>query len=108
MTFDWDKLDSNFLLKCIKSADLSDKLKKLAEDSYDDKDQLSGIMKLICILPDKRFIMDYRRIIEQELIFNYKETVKKICMAQKITARSENDKYRMLAEKPLSSSLIDS
>ncbi|MBR4450713.1 MAG: DEAD/DEAH box helicase [Clostridia bacterium] len=108
MYFDWDKHDSNFLLKCINSSDLSDKLKKLAEDSYDDKDQLAGLMKLICIIPDKRFIMDYRRIVEQELIFNYKETVNKICKAQKITARSENDKYRILAEKPLSSSLIDS
>lgn len=104
--FPWEKLDGRFLMKAIKASDLSERLKEIAADSPGDQIQLAGIMRLVCKYPDDRFIKENRKLIEQELIFNYEDEVKAICNAHKITVRGKNEKLRALAQKPLSAGLI--
>lgn len=50
--------------------------------------------------------MNYRQIIEQYLILNYKEEVLKICKSLNITARSYNEKQSLMTKHVLSASLI--
>ena len=105
MRFSWDKFDPAFLKTVLLASD------EFADD-YDDikqEDDIIGLvarMNMICDYPDKKFVMKYRNIIEQDLLKHYPEEVRKICYALGITGKSFNIKQSNMTKKPLSASLI--
>lgn len=104
MAFSWSGFDSTFLKEIIKASGTQD------ADLYinsDDEDVLAGCVYSICSYPDKKFVMNYRHIIEQYLILNYKDEVLKICKSLNITARSYNEKQSLMTKHVLSASLIN-
>lgn len=103
MAFSWSGFDATFLKEIIKASELKDA--ELYIES-DDIDVLAGCVNNICSIPDEKFVMKYRQIIEQYLILNYKEEVLKICKSLNITANSYNDKQILMTKKALSTNLI--
>jgi superfamily II DNA or RNA helicase len=105
MAFSWSGFDSTFLKEIIKASEIPD------ADLYinsGDEDALAGCVQSICSYPDKKFVMNYRQIIEQYLVLNYKDEVLKICKSLNITARSYNEKQSLMTKHVLSASLINS
>ena len=77
MRFSWNNFDPTFLKEIIKATDdVEDKELYLATD---DKDAIIGCVNDICDYPDQKFVMQYRQIIEQQVLIYYPEEVKKIC-----------------------------
>lgn len=76
MAFSWSGFDSTFLKEIIKASGTADAGLYI---NSDDEDALAGCVHSICSYPDRKFVMNYRQIIEQYLILNYKEEVLKIC-----------------------------
>lgn len=106
MTFSWDNFDMTFLKEIIKSTDdIEDKELYLASE---DKDVIIGCVNTVCDFPDKRFIMNYRPVIEQFLLIYYQDEVKKICKSLNIAARSYNEKQAMMTKKAMTATLINS
>ena len=69
MKFNWTKFDSQFIYEVLCASELANTKKKQIEYAYsgEDKDMLVGLLNEVCPYPDKRFIMNYRPIIEQSL-----------------------------------------
>lgn len=105
MTFSWMNFDPAFLKTILLS---SEEFQNDAEDIRDEDDTigLAAKMNFICSVPDKKFIMRYRTIIEQDLFKNYPEEVKKICTALSISGASFNIKQAAMTRKPMSAALI--
>jgi superfamily II DNA or RNA helicase len=104
MAFSWSGFDSTFLKEIIKASEIPD------ADLYinsGDEEALAGCVQSICSYPDKKFVMNYRQIIEQYLILNYKDEVMKICKSLNITSRSYNEKQNLMTKHVLSASLIN-
>lgn len=104
MAFSWSGFDSTFLKEIIKASEIAD------ADIYinsDDENILAGCVHGICNYPDKKFVMNYRQIIEQYLILNYKDEVLKICKSLNISAGSYNEKQNLMTKHVLSASLIN-
>ena len=108
MKFNWTKFDSQFIYEILCASELVNTKKKQIEYAYsgEDKDMLVGLLNEVCPYPDKRFIMNYRPIIEQNLLKFYRTEVTKICRALNIQGASHNEKQIKLAKKPISTSLI--
>ena len=88
MRFSWDNFDVSFLKEIIRAtAEVEDKDLFLATD---DKDAIIRCVNDICDYPENRFAMQYRQIIEQNVLIYYPKEVKKICKANNITDRSLN------------------
>jgi len=104
MTFSWSGFDSSFLKEIIKASGTPDA--ELYINS-DDEAVLAGCVQSICNYPNRKFVINYRQIIEQFLILNYKEEVLKICKSLNITARSYNEKQSLMTKHVLSASLIN-
>ena len=105
MKFSWDKFDPAFLKTVLLASDkFTDEQKDIKEE--DDIIGLVARMNIICDYPDKKFIMKYRNIIEQDLLKHYPEEVRKICKSVGISGASFNIKQSNMTKKPLSASLI--
>lgn len=106
MTFTWMNFDPAFLKSILLA---SEEFNNIREDIRDEDDIIGLVskMNIICPYPDKRFIMNYRSIIEQELLKMHPEEVNRICKAVGICGASFNDKQANMTKKPLSHSLID-
>ena len=105
MKFTWDNFDNTFLKEIIKASDVNGEFEVYLNS--DDKDILIACMNMICEVPDKRFIQNYRQIIEQYVLVYYPDEIKKICNAANITSRSFNEKQAMMTKKPLTATLIN-
>lgn len=105
MAFTWNNFDLTFIKEIINATDnFEDKdLYLLSED----KDILVSCINTICDYPDKQFVIKYRGIIEQYLLLNYPEEIKKICKALNICSKSFNEKQAVLTKKAMSASLIN-
>ena len=105
MKFSWEKFDQSFLKTVLLA---SDEFKDDHEDIKQEDDIIGLVarMNIICDYPDKKFIMKYRNIIEQDLLKHYPEEVRKICKSVGITGASFNIKQANMTKKPLSASLI--
>lgn len=104
MAFSWSGFDSAFLKEIIRASRIED------ADFYinsGDEEILAGQVQSICSYPNRNFVMNYRQIIEQHLILNYKEEVQKICRSLNITAGSYNEKQILMTKHVLSESLIN-
>ena len=105
MIFSWEKFDPAFLKLVLLSTDEF-------EDEYDDirsEDDIIGLvakMNMICDYPDKKFVVKYRTVIEQDLLKNYPEEVRKICKSLSISGASFNIKQANMTRKAMSASLI--
>ena len=108
MKFNWNKYDAQFLEELVFASDLSDMDKKKATFAVDDHDvdMLANIMNNICTIPDREFVMKYRRIIEQSLLLRYPDQVKDICKVIGITSDTYNEKQKKMCEKATTSTLI--
>lgn len=108
MSFKWNNFDSTFMYEIIKESELSDKEKNKAKYAYEneDKDILIGVMNSVCDCPDKKFIMNYRSIIENMVLKYQSAEVTKICRALKIQARTKNERQIQMTRKATSASLI--
>lgn len=104
--FTWNNLDSGFIKEILRASDHTDDFEDMIQAAQDDKDILISMMNTICDYPDKKFIMNFRAIIEQNLLKNYPEEIKKICKILKIDGSNYNMKQAKLTKKALSSSLI--
>ena len=72
MKFSWNNFDESFLKEIIKvTEDVEDKELYLATD---DKDAIISCVNAICDYPTPKFIMQYRQIIEQYVLFYYHNT----------------------------------
>ena len=105
--FSWKSYDKAFLKNIILKSDLEQDRKDFMLENYDDDDIFIGIMNMVCRFPDKRFIMDFRTIIEQELLKFYPEIVNMICKALNIHGRTFNERQSALTRKPTSQALVD-
>lgn len=105
MKFTWEKFDPSFLKTVLLASDeFADE-----HDDIKEEDDIIGLvarMNVICDYPDKKFVLKYRSIIEQDLLKHYPEEVRKICKAIGITGSSFNIKQANMTKKPLSASLI--
>lgn len=105
MKFTWEAFDISFLKSIIEAADdVEDKELYL---NTDDKDAIIGCVNCICEYPNKRFIYDYRNIIENELLPKYENQVVEICKALKITERSRNGRLTALGKKKTTDTLVN-
>lgn len=104
MKFTWEAFDTTFLKAIIDAADVEDKELYLKTD---DKDSIVGCVNCICDYPNKRFIYDYRNIIDNELLPKYEKQVAEICKALNITDRSRNGKLTALSKKKTTDSLVN-
>ena len=105
MRFSWNNFDPTFLKEIIKATDdVEDKELYLATD---DKDAIIGCVNDICDYPDQKFVMQYRQIIEQQVLIYYPEEVKKICKANNITDRSFNEKQSKMCQKKMSGTMAN-
>lgn len=106
MTFTWEKFDPSFLKAVLlASEEFEDEYDEIRNE--DDVYGLCAMMNSICDFPDRRFIMNYRAVIEQDLLKNYPDEIRKICKALKITGTSFNIKQAALTRKATSTSLIN-
>lgn len=106
MTFSWMKFDPAFLKTILLATEEFNDI----QDDIREEDDIIGLvskMNIICPYPDKKFIMKYRTIIEQDLLKNYPEEVRKICKFLNISGASFNIKQANMTKKVLSSSLIN-
>lgn len=108
MKFNWTKFDSQFIYEVLCASELANTKKKQIEYAYsgEDKDMLAGLLNEVCPYPDRKFVMNYRPIIEQNLLKFYRTEVTKICRALNIQGASHNEKQIKLAKKPISNSLV--
>ena len=104
MKFTWEAFDNSFLKAIIDAADVEDKELYLKTE---DKDSIVGCVNYICDYPNKRFIYDYRRIIDNELLPKYEKQVSEICKALNITERSRNERLIALSKKKTTATLIN-
>lgn len=104
MSFSWENFDTAFLKSIIEASDMNEKELYLESD---DKDVIVGCMMRICSYPDRRFIYDYRHIIDNELLPKYEKQVGEICKALKITERSRNGRLVALAKKRTTDTLAN-
>lgn len=104
MVFSWESFDISFLRAVIQASDIEDK--ELYLDS-DDKDAIVGCVMAISDYPTKKFIYEYRSIIDNELLPMYERQVAEICKALKITERSRNERLIALAKKKTTDSLVN-
>lgn len=104
MKFTWETFDTSFLRSIIDAADVEDKELYLRTE---DKESIVGCVNSICDYPDKRFIYDYRNIIDNELLPNYEKQVAEICKALKITERSRNGRLTALSKKKTTDTLVN-
>lgn len=105
MQFNWETFDITFLKSIIEAAD--DVEYKELYLRTDDKDSIVGCVKSICEYPNKRFIYDYRTIIDNELLPKYENQVAEICRALKIVERSKNGRLIALSKKKTTDSLAN-
>ena len=106
MAFTWEKFDPSFLKAVLlASEEFEDEYDEIRNE--DDVYGLCAMMNRICDFPDRRFIMNYRAVIEQDLLKNYPDEIRKICKALKITGSSFNIKQAALTRKATSTSLIN-
>lgn len=106
MKFSWNNFDVSFLKELIKATDdVEDKELYLATD---DKDAIISCVNDICDYPTPKFVMQYRQIIEQHVLFYYPEEIKKICKANNITDRSYNVKQIKMCQKRMSGTMLNS
>lgn len=105
MKFTWAKFDPAFLKTVLLA---SEEFADMHEDIKEEDDIIGLVarMNIICSYPDKKFIMKYRNIIEQDLLKFYPEEVRKICKSVGITGASFNIKQANMTKKPLSAALI--
>lgn len=103
MAFSWSGFNPTFLKEIIKASEIENANLYIESN---DEDALASCVNNICSVPDKKFIMNYRQIIEQYLILNYKEEVRKICKSLNITENSYNEMQSCMTKKVLSENLI--
>ncbi len=106
--FSWKNYDKAFLKSIVLRSELQQEKKDFFLKNYDDDDMAVGIMSMICNFPDKHFIMEFRAVIEQELLKFYPEIVNRICKSLNIYGSSFDERQSALTKKPTSQSLIDS
>ncbi len=105
MKFSWNNFDVTFLKEIISATDdVEDKELYLATD---DKDAIISCVNEICDYPDQKFVMQYRQIIEQQVLIYYPKEVKKICKANNITDRSFNEKQSKMCQKKMSGTMAN-
>lgn len=104
MKFTWETFDTSFLKAIIEAADVEDKELYLKTD---DKEAIVGCVNCICDYPNKRFIYDYRNIIDNELLPKYEKQVAEICRALNITERSRNGRLTALSKKKTTDTLAN-
>ncbi len=104
MKFTWESFDTSFLKSIIDAADVEDKELYLKTD---DKESIVGCVNSICDYPNKRFIYDYRNIIDNELLPKYEKQVAEICRALNITERSRNGRLTALSKKKTTDTLVN-
>lgn len=105
MKFTWENFDNTFLKEVIKASDTIEFKDMLL--NTDDKDVLLSGINCICEIPDKRFVQNYRKLIEQYVFVYYPEEIKKICKAANIKSRSFNEKQAMMTKHPPTATLIN-
>ena len=103
MAFSWSGFDSTFLKEIIRASGVADAELYIRSD---DADALAGRVHSICNYPDRKFVMNYRQIIEQHLILNYKGEVRKICKSLHIPTGDYNEMQILMTKHVLSASLI--
>jgi len=108
MKFNWMKFDMQFIYEILCASELAETKKKQIEYAYagEDKDMLVGLLNEVCSYPDQRFVMNYRPIIEQNLLKFYRTEVTKICKALNIHGTSHNERQVKMVKKPMSLSLV--
>ena len=105
MRFSWEKFDPAFLKTVLLASDeFADEQDEIRQE--DDIIGLVARMNMICDYPDKKFVMRYRTVIEQDLLKNYPEEVRKICKSLSISGASFNIKQANMTRKAMSASLI--
>jgi len=107
MRFSWENFDPSFLKEVFRASPYAAEYEVRLQDAGDDMAILCAMMIRICPYPDRKFIMDYRRIIEQSLLKAFPEEVRQICRAANIRGLSENEQQLNMAKKPLSETLIN-
>lgn len=106
MIFTWEKFDPSFLKAVLlASEEFQDNYEEIKNE--EDVCGLCAMMNRICTYPDKRFVMNYRAVIEQDLLKNYPDEIRKICKALKINGSTFNIRQAALTRKATSTSLID-
>lgn len=105
MKFTWEAFDMSFLKSIIEATDDVENKELYLE--MDDKDVIVGCVNCICDYPNKRFIYDYRNIIDNELLPRYDKQVEVICKALKITERSRNGRLTALSKKKTTDTLAN-
>ena len=107
MRFSWDNYDCSFLVSILRNADLTDNQRKRLERNLDDSTMLANIMNAVYPSLDAHFVKANRSIIEQELLKAYPDEIKKICQAEGIKGRSENDRQLNLSKTRMTLSLAN-
>ncbi len=105
MIFSWMNFDPAFLKSILLACDEF----KDEQDEIKEEDDIVGLvakMNFVCSAPDKKFVMRFRSIIEQNLLKNYPEEIKKICKALNISERTFNEKQAAMTKKAMSAPLI--
>lgn len=104
MRFNWDNFPVEFLKDIILASGDQDMNWAL---SSDDKDDIIACVNCLCDIPDRRFVMRYRVLIEQDLFPRYQNEAKKICQFLHLPGRGFNDCQIALSRKAMSENLAN-
>ena len=107
MRYPWERIDLGFLKNVVLSSEKRSEYKDWIDEVTDDPFMMASVMNEICIEPDRKFVMQYRTLIEQELLRYYPEEVRKICKALNIAGVNHNVRQSNLAKRATSASLIN-
>jgi len=104
-SFSWEGFDPSFLRSIIMATDEVPNKERYRKT--DDKDVLVSRVNRICSAPDYKFINRYRSIIENEVFSLYREPVKNICRALKMSIGKDHDRLARLSERRFTQSLAE-
>ncbi|MCR5636138.1 MAG: DEAD/DEAH box helicase [Clostridiales bacterium] len=102
--FSWENFDNEFLKAIVYSPETNEDFRPLYET--DEKDDLVCSMNMICDEPDFTFIKNYRNIIEDKLLCNYPDILKKVFSTLNIFGNDTKTKLKNLKQKPTTKSLM--
>lgn len=107
--FSWINFDTEFIKDVLNNTKLNNTKKKLMSlaEMEDDKDGLVAVLNSEYGVPNLNFIENYRTIIEKHISKYYTDEFLKICKALNITAKTTEEKIRILSSKPFSTSLAN-
>jgi superfamily II DNA or RNA helicase len=102
--FTWENFGDNFIAGVLKSPQTESTFHLALQET--ERDLLLAAMHNLCAMPDKQFVLRYRKEIEAYLLGDHPEIIESICKAIDIESTGLANQLQVLRTLPSSSSLL--